>query len=379
MAGANADSETNSAADGASATDRALEHHGFHSLSVAEVIPETHDTCSLVLDIPDDLRDAFSYEAGQFCTFRVQMNGEHPMRCYSMSSSPAVDQEFRVTIKRVPGGLVSNHLNDNVAAGDVLDVTRPAGVFQLGEGTGEIVAVAGGSGITPVISIIKEALATTDRRIRLLYANRDSDSTIFSAGLASIEAEHPDRLEVVYHHDAETGFLDVDAVKAFAGELAGADGYVCGPTVFMDIAEEALLGSGLDPSKLHIERFSTPPPPPAAPLPADEAITDPGAADSGAGESSGPALITIELDGRTETTTHQAGTTILQAARQADLKPPSSCESGSCATCMAKVIEGAVEMHTNNALTEEEVDEGWILTCQSVPTETPIHVIYGFD
>ncbi len=364
-------------------TDKALGNHGFHDLRVSAVIPETHDTCSLVLDIPADLRDTFDYEAGQFCTFRVRLNGEHPMRCYSMSSSPAVDDEFKVTIKRVPGGVVSNWLNDSVSAGDILEVTGPAGVFQLGDGRGEIVAVAGGSGITPVISIIKEALATTDRPIRLLYANRDGESTIFSDDLDALLTQHPDRLRVVHHHDAESGFLDTDAVKAFAGALVDADAYVCGPTPFMDIAEAALMEAGLDPEKLHIERFATPPAPPA---PGESGLGDPSLGDlepadgASAGTSEGAsALITIELDGRSATTQHREGTTILQAARQADLKPPSSCESGSCATCMAKIIEGAVNMHVNNALTEEGVDEGWILTCQSVPTETPIHVIYGFD
>lgn len=322
-----------------------MRDHQFHPVRVARVVDETPDARSFVLDVPDD----FTYEAGQFVTVRVVVDGEPQLRCYSMSTAPGVDDEFQVTVKRVPGGLVSNWLLDNVAEGDELDITYPAGVFCLPPGDDEVVAFAGGSGITPVFAIVKAALATTDRRVRLLYANRDREHTIFAAELDELAAAHPDRLEVVHHHDVDSGFLTVDDLRPWS---TGGDVFVCGPTPFMDLVEAAV-----ESERLHIERFSTPP----EPEPVDEVDGT---------------IVTIELGGRTESTDHHPGTTILQAARQAGLSAPSSCEAGSCATCMAMLTEGTVEMRTNNALTEDEVAEGWILTCQSVPTSPTVHVVY---
>jgi ferredoxin-NADP reductase len=339
--------------------------HGFHTVRVARVVTETADSVSLVLDVPEPLREAFAYEAGQFCTFRALIDEETHLRCYSMSSAPAVDDELKVTVKRVPEGIVSNWMNESLSAGDEIDVTLPAGVFCLTEDGGDVVALAAGSGITPVISLVKQALATTSRRVHLLYANRDLESTIFRAELDALVDAHPDRLRVQHHLDVDDGFVDADATRRFAGTLASdADVYVCGPTPFMDIVEDALLGSGVDPSRFHIERFA-----PAGDTPIEEDAPDTG----------GVTIVTIELDGRTDSTEHRAGTTILQTARQLGMAPPFSCESGNCATCMARLLEGTVTMHVNNALTDEEVEEGWVLTCQSVPTSDTVRVIYGYD
>jgi len=221
------------------------------------------------------------------------------------------------------------------------------------------VAFSGGSGITPVFSLIKTALVTTPRRVRLLYANRDRDSIIFRDALDALAAEHPDRLEVVHRLDVEHGFVDADAVRPFID--GAADSYICGPGPFMDIVEGALLGAGIAADRIHIERFT-----PAEPDAVDESAPV-------------DAQITIELDGRKDTTSHHPGATILQTARQMGMSPPFSCESGSCASCMARLLEGTVEMRVNNALTPEEVEEGWVLTCQSVPTSSSVHVVYGYD
>src|SRR6478609_6609590 len=155
--------------------------HGFHPPRVRRVVQETHDTKSFVFDVPPELHDAFSYEAGQFCTFRIPLGDDELLRCYSMSSSPDVDDEFALTL--------------------------PAGVFTLRDHPTPIVAFAGGSGITPVISLVKSALATTDRRARLLYANRDERSVMFRAELDALVAEHGDRLEVVHNLDTEQGLV----------------------------------------------------------------------------------------------------------------------------------------------------------------------------
>lgn len=345
--------------------------HGFHTLRVARTVAETADAASIVLDVPDDLREAFTYQAGQFCTFRCPIGDESVLRCYSMSSAPEVDPALAVTVKRVPGGLASNWLLDHLSAGDEIDVTLPAGVFCLSEarGAGDLVLFGGGSGITPVFSLVKSALATTDRPIRLLYANRDRDSVIFAAALDELAATHPDRFTVHHHLDAARGYLDADSVSAFAAGVDDADVYLCGPTPFMDLVEGALAAGGVAADRIHIERFT----PGADPSP------DMAADDTSIGVDAGPAQITIELNGRTETTTHHPGTTLLQAARQAGMSAPSSCESGSCATCMAMLVDGAARMHVNNALTEDEVEEGWVLTCQSVPTTPTVHVVYGYE
>ena len=334
--------------------------HDFHTLRIARVIDETADARSFVLEVPEDLRAAFGYDAGQFCTFRVQVDGETQLRCYSMCSAPGVDDELQVTVKRVPDGLVSNWMNDTLAVGDEIEATCPAGVFRLTPGAGDLVLFAGGSGITPVISLIKVALATTNRKVHLVYANRDRESTIFADQLDALAAAHPDRFELVHHLDAEQGFVDDDAIAPFAWVGDDPDFFVCGPGPFMDIVERSLLDQGMAPDRIHIELYSFPDP-----------VEDPETPADGT-----PAVITIELGGRTESGKHHPGTTLLQTARQFGLSAPSSCEAGSCATCMAKVVDGTVTMRVNNALTDDEVDEGWVLTCQSVPVSPTVHVVY---
>jgi 3-ketosteroid 9alpha-monooxygenase subunit B len=337
----------------------------FHQVRVKRVLRETADASSFVLDIPPALRSTFRYAAGQYCTFQASIEGRTVERCYSMSSAPEVDAELQVTVKRVAGGAMSNWMNDGVAAGDVIEVSRPLGRFRLRDGDADIVACSGGSGITPVFSLIKSALATTGRHVRLLYANRDKNSVIFAAGLAALADRHPGRLEIVHHLDAERGIVNPDAIRRVVGP-GPADVYLCGPVPFMDLAESTLTAGGADRTRIFTERFDSPGavPEPAADAPATDGATK---------------LVTVELDGRTATTEHRAGTTILQTARQVGLAPPFSCEAGNCATCMARVVEGRAEMHTNNALTDDEVADNWVLTCQAVPMTPTVRVIYGYD
>ena len=338
--------------------------HGFHALRVDRVVPETADTVSIVLDVPPELAGAFSYRAGQFCNVQVHIDGAPHMRCYSMSSSPELGEVMQVTVKRVPGGTVSNWINDHLRAGDVLELSPPAGFFQLTETDADLVAFAAGSGITPVFSLVKTALAITGRTVRLHYANRDRGGVIFDAELAELERRHRGRLAVVRSNDREHGLATPDTAAAFAAPSA-ADGefYVCGPGPYMQIVEEGLRLLGVGPPRIHIERFASSDPIVGTPQPPPE--------------PAGGTTVTIELEGRTEVTDHHPGTTILQTARQTGLSPPFSCESGSCATCMARLVDGAVSMYVNNALTPDEVEDGWVLTCQSVPTTPTVHVVYG--
>jgi ferredoxin-NADP reductase len=193
----------------------------------------------------------FPYRAGQFVTFRVCGT----LRSYSMSSSPDADAGL-TTVKRVPGGLVSNWMHDNLAAGDVVEVTVPAGVFCLRETGAPLVAFAGGSGITPIISLVKSALATTDRFVRVFTANRDAESVIFRATLDSLASRFPGRLEVRHHLDAVSGLVADSEVLDFAATDLGADFYLCGPAPFMELIERVLLARGVEAEQVFVERFT---------------------------------------------------------------------------------------------------------------------------
>jgi ferredoxin-NADP reductase len=337
--------------------------HGFHALRVNRIVSETPDTCSVVFDIPPELSQSFAYKAGQNITFRVPLGGELVHRSYSMSSSPAVGDEFTVTVKRVEGGAVSNWVNDSLASGDYVDVTTPAGLFTLRDtesaSAAPIVAFAGGSGITPIFAIAKTALATTQRPVRIFYGNRDKQSVIFDAELQRLAAEHPDRLSVRHHLDADSGYVTPEALAETVAQAADAEIFICGPEPFMDVVEQSLFASGVTNGQIHIERFN--------PLPAasTEEVTV---------SAEGPSHVTFTLMGKTQTAEHRPGQVLIQTARSVGLSPPFACEAGNCATCMAKLVEGAVLMHVNDALTEQEVAEGWILTCQSSPT-TPVVVV----
>jgi ferredoxin-NADP reductase len=329
----------------------------YNPLRVQRIIAETDDATSFVFDVPPTLRSAYRYRSGQFVTLRVIIDDEANLRSYSMSSAAGVDADLQVTVKRVPDGLVSNYLNDKIGAGDVLDVSTPTGGFVLDDSADDIVLFAGGSGVTPVFSIVKTALHTTTRNVRLLFANRDRASAIFGDALDALAS---DRLTVVHHQDVVEGFVTAEEVAAFASDAA-ATYYVCGPAPFMEIVESSLLARGASPERIHIERFT-----PAEGEPIDEPVAAPTPAET----------VVITFGNRTETVTQRGRSTILQSARWAGLKAPSSCEAGHCATCMAHVVEGRVEMLNNEVLTEEEVADGWVLTCQSIPVTPVVKVVY---
>jgi ferredoxin-NADP reductase len=344
-----------------------LREHGYHKLRVKDVVRETHDASSFVLDVPDELHAMFQYRPGQFCTFRVTVDGDEQLRSYSMSSAMETDDDLTVTVKRVAGGLVSNWFLDELGVGDVVEVTKPAGVFCPQVGERPLLGLSGGSGITPVMSITKHVLATTGRSVRLLYANRDRDSVIFSSDLAALCDGHPGRLEVRHHYDTEGGFLTADDVRDFVGSRgADADCYICGPGPFMDLAETVLLELGVARDRIFIERF----------LVEQQEKEAAAVAPAGAGAADVPDEVTVILGGKKAVVNYHPGDTVLETARRGGLRPPFSCESGNCATCMAFLKEGTVTMRANNALTPEEVEEGWVLTCQSLPSGQTVTVEY---
>jgi 3-ketosteroid 9alpha-monooxygenase subunit B len=331
---------------------------GFAPLRIKRVVRETADAVSLVLDVPECCSSKFRYQAGQFLTLRVNVGGQELRRCYSMSSAPAED-DLQITIKRDPGGLVSNWLNDTASEGGEIHAAPPEGRFVLRDTSDEIVAFAGGSGITPIMSLVRTALASSSRRVRLFYANRSRDSVIFADALDRLAKNHADRLVVTHHIDDDSGVVSASAVESFIAGAGAADYYICGPAPFMDTVENAVLESGVAQGRVHLERFSV------EPTPAD--VAD---------RSEQTEELVIELDRKATTVSYRPGNTLLQTARTAGLRAPSSCETGSCGTCMARVVEGSVRMLNNDALDDDEVAEGWVLTCQSLPTSRTVHVVY---
>lgn len=328
----------------------------FQQATVTRIIKETADARTFVL-APQNTQ--FHYRAGQYCTFRVQVDGEELYRSYSMSSAPETDTELMTTVKRVPGGKVSNWMLDHVVEGDELTMTRAAGTFCLDTAAVPLLGFAGGSGVTPILSLAKSALAGTDRAVRLLCADRDRTSAIFDAALGELVVRYPGRLSVQRHCDADDGLLDASAVGEFVGADTDADCYLCGPEGFMALVRAAWPG----PGRLFVEDFDLAPAPRA-----DEPVTGADAEPGG--------TVTIRLGRKKASVPRVAGETLLESARRAGLAPPFSCEAGNCGTCMARITEGSATMRLNKVLDDDEVADGYILTCQGVPDAADITVCY---
>lgn len=346
----------------------------FHNLQIAGIVQETHDTRSFILDVPQSLREVFRYRAGQFLTFEVPWNGMQLRRCYSLSSAPETDSWPKVTVKRVDDGRVSNWFNDTLSVGDSILVQPPEGRFVLrsNEGDHEIVLFGAGSGITPVLSIMKSALRTTARGVKLIYANRDARSVIFKDEIDLWRAEHPTRLEVVHHLDSEAGFMSVNDVQGHIRGREHAEFFVCGPTGYMDTVEAAFKASNIDVGQTKFERFISP----VDPDRKDE--TAPTLPEQSADEI--PASFTMQLEGQAHEVPYQKGLTLLESAVSAGHKPPSSCEDGYCGCCMALLKSGQVDMASHDALEPSDIERGWVLACQARPaSREPIELDFDAE
>jgi 3-ketosteroid 9alpha-monooxygenase subunit B len=337
----------------------------FHSVRVQKIVEETPEAKSIVLDVPPALQGDFRYRAGQFLTFEVEVGGERLRRSYSLASSPDWEGGHKVTVKRVDGGRVSCWFNDALRVGDVVSVTKPEGRFVLDAGTGPLVLFAAGSGITPVVSLVKTALKTTARWVLLFYANRDVRSIIFGQELAALEQANPSRLRVVHRLDEVHGFVDEKTVGEVAAANPGASFYLCGPTPFMGLVERTLEAAGVPEERVHIERFTSA----SAPKSPAEAAAAVAAATPATGAGV-PAFIDITLRGEKTQVPYKPGKTLLETAKDAGLDAPFSCEEGFCGCCASQLLEGQVVMTADDALTTEEKKKGMILACQSRPTTT---------
>ena len=322
----------------------------YHQLRIARIIQETPDARSFVLDVPADLAAKFQYRAGQFLTFRVAHGDGVFNRCYSLSSAPGIDGQPKVTVKRVDGGKGSNWFHDSLKEGGTLDVLPPAGRFVLGDGDAPLLLLGGGSGITPMMSLIKSALKAGKRRMRLFYANRDKQSVIFDAEFEALLKANPGRLEVIHHLDATQGLTKPEEIVAALKGFEEAEAYLCGPGPFMNLVDTTLLASGMPHQRIHIERF-------------EASGNDAVPVEPTAGEVI-PSHITIHFEGKTHKVAYLKGQTVLAAARAAGLNPLSSCEEGFCASCAAKCVKGKVVLANNDIYTADDLANGWILTCQ---------------
>ncbi|MCY1221725.1 3-ketosteroid-9-alpha-monooxygenase, ferredoxin reductase component [compost metagenome] len=333
----------------------------FHRLQIAEVITETEQAHSLVFALPDGLRDAFAYRPGQFLTLRVPVDGVPLQRCYSLSSTPEVDNALRVTIKRVQSGRVSNWICDHLGAGDTVEVMPPAGVFTPPTLHGDFLLLAGGSGITPVLSIARAALRQGRGAVTLVYANRDERSIIFREALGELADSHPGRLRVIHWLDSVQGPPTQRQIEELVRPWSLAECFVCGPGPFMDAAQAALQQLGVPRGKLHVERFVSLPDAPAAPVPLAPAAMR-------------GAALTVQLDGATHQLSVAPDETVLDALQRAGVAAPNSCRAGLCGACMCQVTQGDVTLGENHVLDRADLDAGWTLACQARPASDELHL-----
>ena len=351
----------------------------FHPLKIKEVRRETDDCVSLLFEIPNDYKEQFAFKQGQSLTMRTKLNGEEIRRTYSICSSP-LEKEWRVAVKKVEGGIFSSHANEILKAGDELEVMPPVGKFYTElhpTNKKNYLAVVAGSGITPVLSIIKTTLLTEPQSsFTLLYGNRNRASIIFKEELEALKNKFIDRLTI--HHilsreitDAPVyhGRIDKEKCELLFNKLIDLDSvnecFICGPEQMIFSVKDFLEAKGVDKKHIHFELFTTP---------GQQAYTSKPKA--GPSTDKGPkSKIKVKLDGVIfDFELSQGGDTVLDAALKQGADLPFACKGGVCCTCRAKLVKGEVKMDVNYGLEEEEIEAGFILTCQSHPTTAEVFV-----
>lgn len=337
-----------------------------HELTIVEVIRETPDTVSLVYEVPEPLVPRFRYRPGQFLTLRIPSERTAAVaRCYSLSSSPHLDDDLIVTVKRTEGGYASNWLCDNAVPGMRMTTLPPSGVFTPKSLDADLLMIAAGSGITPIMSIIKSALLAGTGTTYLFYANRDACSVIFGAELTAMMTEYPDRLIVDHWLESGMGLPTAEALTERLWPYTGFDAFLCGPTAFMRTARAAMLAAGMTERHVHTEIYRSLTGDPFA----DIVVAD--------DDAERPATATVELDGRRLELAWPRHTPLLDLLLAGGHDAPYSCREGACSACACTVRSGEVRMLRNDTLVDADLALGLTLACQSVPLTD--HVDIAFD
>ncbi len=342
--------------------------HGSRSviLTVSAVIEETSDSRSIVFAVPEDLRDKFEYRPGQFLTLRIPSDRTGSVaRCYSLASSPFSDDAPKVTIKRTADGYGSNWLCDRISAGDSLEVLPPSGVFTPKSFDHDFLLFAAGSGITPVMSILKSALTQGSGKVTLVYANRDEKSVIFAEELRALGEKHADRLTIVHWLESVQGLPTATQLATVAAPFADREAFMCGPGPFMDAVHQALHDAGMPRTSVHAEVFNSLAGDPFADHEPVE-ISDDEAADA--------ATVEVELDGEVHTLSWPRKQTLVDIMLAKGIDVPYSCQEGECGSCACTVLEGKVEMEHCDVLDPEDIEAGYILGCQARPVTDTLKI-----
>ena len=354
----------------------------FHELQIKEVKKELEGTVSIVFGIPEELKSNFAYKAGQYLTIEHTIQGENLRRSYSLCSSPEMDSDWRIAVKQVEGGRMSGFLCNVAKAGDKLSVSEPEGSFTIEHNANiaqSYVFFAAGSGITPIISLMKSTLKLEQNSLcTLFFANRNEELILFDNELKALLAEHPNRFKAVFlfsrpidanmFTEEEKGYLigRLDPKKTLTLLRLHVDlsvdpiFYMCGPEGFMKAVEGALERVRVENSRIVREYFITP-----------DALNE--TIETASVEN---CSLTLKLDGETHSLEVSSGTTILDAALSMGIDAPYSCRGAVCSSCIAKVEEGIVEMRMNYTLTDKEVAEGYVLTCQSLCKTAKVIIDY---
>lgn len=348
-----------------------------YRLRVVDVIEETGDARSIVLEVPDDARAEFDYKPGQFLTVAVPSDRTGTVaRCYSLASTPYETDLLKFTVKRTVEGYGSNWINDNLRAGSHLTVLPPSGIFTPASLDADLLLFAGGSGITPVISIAKSALAKGSGTVVLLYANRDESSVIFAQELTELAQKHPDRFVVVHWLESVQGLPTMEHMRAFARHFTSYDAFVCGPGPFMQGVVSALKELEFPRERRHQEKFIS-----LGGNPFGDEVEDLGVDEdedaAAAPTRSGPASLSGDLDGQGFAFDDWApDRKLLDFLIDKGLDAPYSCREGNCSACACRVLEGEVTMLHNEVLDDEDLADGIRLACQSLPVSDTVRISY---
>ncbi len=358
---------------------------GFFPLKVSKTVKETADATTFYFEIPENLSSEFAYTAGQYLTFEAEIAGEKVRRSYSLCTYAGVDSQPAVTVKKVEGGKMSNYMNSQISEGDIMQVMPPLGKFTV---TPELsvaknyVLFAGGSGITPVLGIAKAVLKDEPQsNVTLIYANRDPESVIFKTLLNEMEGKFNGRFKVLLSFDKAPftwfglkGQLTEEKVQSIVKTKIGGsfdyyEYFICGPGPMMEVIKNGLMGISIPAERIHIEYFTAP-----TSRKTEEEVA--ALSTSTSDDFSGTAEITLHVYGKTHVITCDKNTTVLNAAMKQGIDPPYSCTVGVCTTCRAKVHSGSVHMMEREGLSDKEISDGFVLTCQSVPRSNKIELTY---